>query len=383
MTLAIKQGEHAAPWSEPRPGAQVARAAAYSDARRSGERHPVPIDDDVRRHSRCCGTTPTRSPSFATTWQPRLLSREYDARSGPVAGKTSALLGMGMTERQGGSDVRTNDDARGASRPMAPIGLPDTNGSFSAPMCDAHLVLAQAERGLSCFFLPRFLDDGGRNAVRIQRLKDKLGNRSNASSEVEFEGATAWRLGDEGRGVAVIIEMVRHTRLDCAIGSAGTAACRSCAGAAPRVAPARVRPATGRATADAKRAGRSCARKRSGDRPSPCGSRVPSTRAQDTAEAALARLATPALKYWVCKRAPTVVAEAMEVLGGNGYVEESALPRLYREAPLNSIWEGRATSCVWTYSVRRNANPGRSMRCSSNSRIPAVATLASTAWSTR
>jgi putative acyl-CoA dehydrogenase len=350
MALAMTQGEHATPWSAPQPGAQVARAAGYlmHAEVENGTQCPltmtyagIPV---LRHHA-------DELPSFAATWLPRLLARKYDARSEPVAGKTSALLGMGMTERQGGSDVRTNV-TRAVRESDGTYRLTGHKWFFSAPMCDAHLVLAQAEHGLSCFFLPRFLDDGGRNAVRIQRLKDKLGNRSNASSEVEFEGATAWLLGDEGRGVAVIIEMVRHTRLDCAIGSAGLMR----AAVAQALHHASHRRAFGKrlveqplmqnvladlaleseaATTLALRLARAF------------------DAAEDSAESALARLATPALKFWICKRAPTVAAEAMEVLGGNGYVEESALPRLYREAPLNSIWEGSGN--VMCLDVQRAA----------------------------
>jgi putative acyl-CoA dehydrogenase len=337
MTMALNEGEHAVTWSEPRAGAQVARAAAYlmHAEVESGTQCPltmtfagIPV---LRRHVAAI-------PLFATQWLPRLLSRDYDPRSAPVGDKTSALLGMGMTERQGGSDVRSNT-TRAERGIDGTYRLTGHKWFFSAPMCDAHLVLAQAGHGLSCFFLPRYLDDGNRNAVRLQRLKDKLGNRSNASSEVEFDGATAWLMGEEGRGVAVIIEMVRHTRLDCAIGSAGLTR----AAAAQALHHASHRRAFGKllieqplmrnvladlaleseaATSLALRLARAFD---AGD---------------DTADAALARLATPALKYWICKRAPTVAAEAMEVLGGNGYVEESLLPRLYREAPLNSIWEG-------------------------------------------
>ncbi|HXU54643.1 MAG TPA: acyl-CoA dehydrogenase family protein, partial [Casimicrobiaceae bacterium] len=205
--------------------------------------------------------------------------------------------------------------------------------------CDAHLVLAQAPKGLSCFFLPRVLPDGARNAVRLQRLKDKLGNRSNASCEVEFGGAAGWLLGDEGRGVQVIIEMVQHTRLDCAIGSAGivkSAAAQALHHAQHRRAfgrPLAEQPLMQNVLADlaieAEAAVQSALRLASTFEAN-----------ANEAEAALSRLATPALKYWLCKRAPAVTGEAIEVLGGNGYVEESALPRLYREAPLNSIWEG-------------------------------------------
>ena len=337
MRLAMREGEHCTPWLEPRDGAQVARAVAYllHAEVENGTQCPltmtyaaVPV---LRRHAAAL-------PPLADLWLPRILEREYDPRSLPVADKASALIGMGMTERQGGSDVRANlthaeRSADGSYR------LTGHKWFFSAPMCDAHLVLAQTGAGLSCFLLPRLLPDGTRNAVRIVRLKDKLGNRSNASSEVEFDGAHAWLLGEEGRGVPVIIEMVQHTRLDCAIGSAGLVR----GAVAQALHHATHRRAFGRrlveqplmqnvladltleaeaSTALALRLARAF------------------EAAAPESERSLARLATPAIKYWVCKRAATVVAEAMEVLGGNGYVEESALPRFYREAPLNSIWEG-------------------------------------------
>ena len=337
MALAMNEGEHAAPWSDAGAGAHVARAASYlmHAEVENGTQCPltmtyagIPV---LRRHANAL-------PALATTWLPRLLAREYDGRSVAVVGKASALLGMGMTERQGGSDVRTNT-TRAVRGAQGTYRLTGHKWFFSAPMCDAHLVLAQAEAGLSCFFLPRFLDDGSRNNVHIQRLKDKLGNRSNASSEVDFDGATAWLLGEEGRGVTVIIEMVRHTRLDCAIGSAGLIR----AAAAQALHHASHRRAFGRRLVDqplmqnvladlALESEAATALALRLARAFDAGS--------ETSEAALARLATPALKYWICKRAPAIVAEAMEVLGGNGYVEESALPRLYREAPLNSIWEG-------------------------------------------
>jgi putative acyl-CoA dehydrogenase len=337
MALAMQEGEHCAPWVEPRPGAQVGRAVAYllHAEVENGTQCPLTMTyaatPVLRRHA-------DRLPQLVETWLPRVLAREYDPRSLPVAAKTSALVGMGMTERQGGSDVRANV-TRAEPGVDGTYRLTGHKWFFSAPMCDAHLVLAQAPGGLSCFLLPRCLPDGTRNAVRIVRLKDKLGNRSNASSEVEFEGASAWLLGEEGRGVQVIIEMVQHTRLDCVIGSAGI-----------------VRGATARALHHA-------AHRRAFGKPlieQPLMQNVLADLIVETeastalalrlarafeAEApeddkAFARLATPALKYWVCKRAPTVVAEAMEVLGGNGYVEDSELPRFYREAPLNSIWEG-------------------------------------------
>jgi putative acyl-CoA dehydrogenase len=337
LMLAMIEGEHASPWTEARGGAQVARAAAYLMHARveNGTQCPltmtfaaVPL---LRRHA-------SAIPWLADEWLPRVLSRDYDPRALPVAQKVSALIGMGMTERQGGSDVRVNTTR------AEPVGgsqyrLTGHKWFFSAPMCDAHLVLAQAPKGLSCFLLPRLLSDGTRNAVRLQRLKDKLGNRSNASCEVEFDGAACWLLGDEGRGVQVIVEMVQHTRLDCAIGSAGIVK----SAAAQALHHAQHRRAFGRPLAEhalmqnvladlaiEAEAGVVSALRLASTFESGAGE----------AETALSRLATPALKYWLCKRAPMVVAEAIEVLGGNGYVEESALPRLYREAPLNSIWEG-------------------------------------------
>jgi putative acyl-CoA dehydrogenase len=337
MMLAMIEGEHASPWTEARAGAQVARAAAYLMHAQieNGTQCPltmtfaaVPL---LRRHAGAI-------PWLADEWLPRIVSRDYDPRALPVAQKASALVGMGMTERQGGSDVRANTtraDPVGGSE----YRLTGHKWFFSAPMCDAHLVLAQAPKGLSCFFLPRVLPDGLRNAVRLQRLKDKLGNRSNASCEVEFASAAGWLLGEEGRGVQVIIEMVQHTRLDCAIGSAGIVK----SAAAQALHHAQHRRAFGRPLA-----GQPLMQNVLADLAIEAEAAVVSAlwlastfeAGAGEAEAALSRLATPALKYWLCKRAPAVVAEAIEVLGGNGYVEESPLPRLYREAPLNSIWEG-------------------------------------------
>jgi putative acyl-CoA dehydrogenase len=350
MALAMREGEHCAPWTEPRPGAQVGRAVAYllHAEVENGTQCPLTMTyaaaPVLRRHAAAV-------PQLEKVWLQRLLARDYDPRSRPVADKTSALIGMGMTERQGGSDVRANTTR---AEPTADGGYRLTGHKwfFSAPMCDAHLVLAQAPGGLSCFFLPRILPDSSRNAVRIVRLKDKLGNRSNASSEVEFAGASAWLLGEEGRGVPVILEMVQHTRLDCAIGSAGI-----------------MRGAVARALHHA--AHRHAFGKRLIEQPlmqnvladlvldteasTALALRLARAFEADAAEGekAFARLATPAIKYWVCKRAPAVVAEALEVLGGNGYVEDSELPRFYREAPLNSIWEGSGN--IMTLDVLRAA----------------------------
>ena len=337
MTLAMREGEHCAPWVEARAGAQVARAAAYFVHAQveNGTQCPltmtyasVPV---LRRHAGAFSL-------LSADWLPKIVECVYDPRALPIVAKTSALIGMGMTERQGGSDVRANI-TRAERTDDGSYRLSGHKWFFSAPMCDAHLVLAQADGGLSCFFLPRLLADGSRNAVRIERLKDKLGNRSNASSEVEFDDACAWLLGDEGRGVPVIIEMVQHTRLDCVIGSAGlirAATAQALHHAAHRHAFGRrlvEQPLMQNVLADLvleNEAATALALRLA---------RAYEANASD-AETALARLVTPALKYWVCKRAPQVTAEAMEVIGGNGYVEECALPRLYREAPLNSIWEG-------------------------------------------
>ena len=337
MALAAREGEHCAPWVEARPGAQVARAAAYllHAEVENGTQCPltmtyasVPV---LRKHA-------TSLPAVSETWLPRILARDYDPRSLPVAHKRSALVGMGMTERQGGSDVRANLTAAKRTQDGS-YSLTGHKWFFSAPMCDAHLVLAQASSGLSCFFLPRLLPDGTRNAVRIQRLKDKLGNRSNASSEVEFDDATAWLLGEEGRGVAVIIEMVQHTRLDCAIGSAGLIR----GAVAQALHHARHRRAFGRRLVELPLMQNVLSDLvLEAEAATALALRLARTFEADAAseDVALARLATPALKYWICKRAPATLAEAAEVLGGNGYVEESPLPRMYREAPLNSIWEG-------------------------------------------
>ncbi len=336
MALGKEAGEHSMPWAQPAPGAMVARAAkAFLHGQvENGTQCPltmtfagIPV---LQSHADAV-------PDLTSLWLPRLLAREHDPRSLPVAQKRGALLGMGMTERQGGSDVRSN-------RTRAMAGAGDTfritghKWFFSAPQCDAHLLLAQEEAGLSCFFLPRFTPDGRRNAIRINRLKDKLGNRSNASSEVEFDEALAWRIGVPGKGVTTILEMVRYTRLDCVLGSAGImrgALARALHHARQRVAFGRLLSEqalmqnvladlaleTEAATALALRLARAF------------------ESSADT-ERALARLVTPAAKFWVCKRGPTFAAEAMEVLGGNGYVESSALPRFYRELPVNSIWEG-------------------------------------------
>jgi len=279
------------------------------------------------------------APDLLDAWAPRLLSRDYDRSPLPAAEKRGVTFGMGMTEKQGGSDVRANTtraepDGDGLYR------LTGHKWFFSAPMSDAFLVLAQTGEGLTCFLLPRWLPDGTRNAVRLERLKDKLGNRSNASAEVEFSGAAAWRVGPEGRGVPTILETVTLTRLDCAVASTGLMR----AGLAEAVHHLRHRAAFGKPLVDQPLMRRVLADMAL----DLAGALALSLRLAEAfdmaeaqpAEAAYARLMTPAAKYWICKTAPGFLFEAMECLGGNGYVEESTLPRLYREAPVNAIWEG-------------------------------------------
>ncbi|MFG2804848.1 acyl-CoA dehydrogenase family protein [Streptomyces sp. DT199] len=277
-------------------------------------------------------------PDLAAEWEPRLTSMIYDRELRPAHLKAGALFGMGMTEKQGGSDVRANTTA---ARPLAEDGTYELTGHkwfCSAPMSDGFLVLAQAPGGLTCFLVPRVLGDGTRNVFRIQRLKDKLGNRSNASSEVEFEGTWARRVGEEGRGVRTIIEMVAATRLDCVLGSAGLMR--------QAVAQA-VHHCTYREAFGGKLVDKPLMRNVLADLA--LESEAATTLALRLAaayddggeqERALLRIAVPAAKYWVTKRCPPVTVEAAECLGGNGYVEESGMPRLVRESPLNSVWEG-------------------------------------------
>jgi putative acyl-CoA dehydrogenase len=337
MTLGIGEGLHAAPWAEPKPGAHVARAAGVFMLVQieSGVQCPITMT---------YGSVPAlrRQPEIAAEWLPRIFSRDYDKSFRPADGKRGALIGMAMTEKQGGSDLRANlttalPEASGG--PGAAYRLTGHKWFMSAPMCDAFLVLAQAPAGLSCFFMPRWTPDGALNEIRIQRLKDKLGNKSNASSEVEFEGAWARLIGEEGRGIPNIIEMGNYTRLDCAIGSAGIMR----QAVAQAVHHARHRSAFEKTLADHPLMTRVLADLAlEAEAAMALALRLARAydRQDDPVETAFRRLVTPAAKYWICKRGPALTAEAMEVLGGNGYVEESLMPRLYREAPVNSIWEG-------------------------------------------
>jgi putative acyl-CoA dehydrogenase len=335
MTIAVAHGLHATAWADAAPGAHVARAAKFYVWTQAEGGHGCPISMTY-----ACVPALRHAPELASRFEPLLTATTYDPGLRVPDSKASLLAGMAMTEKQGGSDVRANS-TRAEPAADGSYRLTGHKWFCSAPMCDLFLVLAQAPEGLTCFLLPRVLPDGTRNAMHLQRLKDKLGNRSNASSEVEYDGALAWRVGASGRGVATIIEMVSATRLDCVLGSA--AAIRQASVAAAHHAAFRrsfgmnlvSHPLMGCVLADLAleaEAATSLAMRLAGaaDRAA----------RGDAAEAALLRLALPAAKYWVCKRAPAVAAEALECLGGNGYVEESGMPRLYRDAPLNSVWEG-------------------------------------------
>lgn len=338
MEAGVKHGLHALPWQEPRDGAHVARAALfYMHAQaEAGTLCPLTMTFAVVPALRA-------DPNIAAEWMPRLLSGDYDPTARPVTEKRGATMGMAMTEKQGGSDVRANTTrARplGKGGPGAAYELVGHKWFCSAPMSDAFLTLAQTENGLSCFLLPRWRPDGVRNDFHIQRLKDKLGNRSNASAEIEYRGAYAVMLGPEGRGVRTIIEMVHHTRLDCTVGSAGLMR----QAVAQALHHARHREAFGKRLADqplmqnvlADLAVESEAALVMAMRLAQAFDKS----GQDAQERLFARVGTAVGKYWSCKRAPALIYEAMECLGGNGYVEESILPRLYREAPVNAIWEG-------------------------------------------
>ncbi len=337
LDIVRREGLQAMPWERLRAGSQVARAAAYF------------LQSQVEAGSLCPVTMTFASipvlqnePALFAQLKDKLYARSHDPRDLPIEQKHSIMIGMGMTEKQGGSDVRTNStravplngEGRGAA-----YALTGHKWFFSAPMCDAHLVLARTETGISCFFVPRWRPDGTKNAVLIQRLKDKLGNRSNSSSEVEFQDAWGMMVGEEGRGIPTIIDMANYTRLDCVIGSS-----------------ALMRQALTQAAHHA--AHRSVFGKHLADQPlmqnvladlaleSEAATHLMLRLARafehpdDPLENAWRRIVTPAAKFWICKRALEFSGECMEVWGGNGYVETAPMGRLYREAPVNSIWEG-------------------------------------------
>ncbi|ADB53687.1 acyl-CoA dehydrogenase family protein [Conexibacter woesei] len=334
MQTSVEHAIHALPWREERAGAHAARTALSLTFSQVEAGHGCPI-------TMTFAAVPAlrAQPELLDVWEERLTSARYDSRDVPAAEKTGALCGMGMTEKQGGSDVRANTTvarAVGGGGPGGEYALTGHKWFCSAPMCDLFLVLAQIEgEGVSCFAVPRWRPDGTRNAFHLQRLKDKLGNRSNASSEVEFAGAYGQLVGEPGRGVATIIEMVNHTRLDCVIGSAAGmrwATALATHHAAHRSAFGRLlieQPLMANVLADL------CVESEAATIAA-----MRLARAYDEQDHPFKRIATAVMKYWVCKRNAQHAAEAIEVLGGNGYVEESGMPRLYREAPLNSIWEG-------------------------------------------
>ena len=329
MRTSVGAGLHAAPWADPSPTAHLARAAGFYVRAQVEQGHGCPV-------SMTYAVLPAlrHSPELAADFEPGLTSLDYDPGLRAPAGKAGLLAGMAMTEKQGGSDVRANT-TRAVRTADGSYAITGHKWFCSAPMCDLFLVLAQAEAGLSCFLVPRVLPDGSRNPFALQRLKSKLGNRSNASSEVEFDGTTGWLVGAEGRGVRTILEMVSMTRLDCVIGSAAvqraalTQALHHVHGRDAFGVRLADQPLMQEVTADLAVEVQAAAA---------LFTRLAT--AVDRAETPLLRLAVAAGKYWVCKRTPTVVGEALECLGGAGYVEESPLPRYYRESPLNSIWEG-------------------------------------------
>ena len=339
MQTACEHGHHSLPWREPQHGAHVARAALTY------------LHTQAEAGSGCPLTMTFASvpvlqqlpAALKQQWLPKVLHNAYDGANRPYFDKSALTLGMAMTEKQGGSDVRANTTR---ATPLSVRG----NGELyqlighkwfcSAPMCDGFLVLAQTDAGLSCFLMPRWQADGQKNAMEIQRLKDKLGNRSNASSEIELRGAQAWLVGEEGRGVRTIMDMVALTRFDCVIGSAAlmrqavAQALHHCAGRSAFGTVLNQAPLMQNVLADL--ALESEAALALGMRLATALDRMQN----DEQEKALVRIGTAVAKFWVCKRAPQLIYEAMECLGGGGYVEDSILPRLYREAPVNAIWEG-------------------------------------------
>ena len=333
MSDIARRGLHTGPWAQPQPGAHVARAAGFI------------LQTQIEAGSMCpttmtYGAIPAlaRDAWLAREVLPALLRPAYDPRDLPLAQKRGGLIGMGMTEKQGGSDLRTNTTR---AEPDGADGYRLTGHKwfFSAPQCDAHLVLAQAPGGLSCFYVPRWAPDGSKNPVLIQRLKDKLGNRSNASSEVEFQAAWGHLLGEEGRGIPTILEMGTYTRLDCVLGTTGLM--RQALSQAVHY--ARHRQAFGAALIDQPMM-RNVLADMALEVEAAIALALRLAQAfdaqHDEAQTLLRRLLTPAAKFRICKRGAELAAEAMEVLGGNGYVEDDVQARIYREMPVNSIWEG-------------------------------------------
>jgi putative acyl-CoA dehydrogenase len=331
LATAVEHGLHAAPWADERPAAHVVRAAGFYLWSQTDAGHGCPVSMTYAAVPAL--RAPGVDPALAEDWIARLTTRAYDGELHPA--KPSALAGMAMTEKQGGSDVRAGTTRAVPAGEAGAYALTGHKWFCSAPMSDLFLVLAQAPGGLTCFAVPRILPDGSRNPFALQRLKDKLGNRSNASSEVEFDGTLGWVVGPEGRGVATIAQMVNATRLDCVIGSA--AGMRQAVTQALHH--ARHRSAFGRLLVEQPLMANVLA-DLSIESQAATLLAMRLAAAVDSGESALRRLGTAVAKYAVCKAAPRHVAEALECLGGNGYIEESGMPRLYREAPLNGIWEG-------------------------------------------
>jgi putative acyl-CoA dehydrogenase len=335
MNVAVTRGVHAAPWVNARPGSHVARAAKEFVWGHAEAGHLCPI-------SMTYAVVPAlrANDALSSVYEPLLAAPVYDRSSGPALGKGGLLAGMSMTEKQGGSDVRANT-TRAAPSADGSYRLTGHKWFTSAPMSDLFLTLAQAPGGLSCFLLPRVLPDGTHNAIALQRLKDKLGNRSNASAEIEYDEAVGWLVGEEGRGVRTIIEMVNMTRLDCSIGAATgmrRGVIEAVHHASFRMAFGRrliEQPAMANVLADLaleSEAATTVVLRLAGA--------VDRAARGDAGEVAFRRVALAVTKYWVCKRWPVHAGEALECLGGNGYIEDSGMPRIYREAPLLSIWEG-------------------------------------------
>ena len=337
MKTAIEHGLHSSPWTEPRAGAHVARAARTYLHNQVEAGHGCPI-------TMAFASVPTLrlQPDLLDVWGPKVMARVYDPRNVPIEQKQGVTIGMAMTEKQGGSDVRTNSTRAypiGASGPGQAYELVGHKYFVSAPMCDAFLVLAQTHVGLSCFLLPRWRPDGSKNAMQVLRLKKKMGNASNASSETELRGALAWMVGEEGRGVRNIIEMVSMTRFDCMIGSsagmrmATSQALHHCSVRSAFGKVLNQQPLMQNVLADLALESEAALTLT-----------MRMARAMDhrhvEQEDLLVRLVTAVGKYWICKRTPNHAYEAMECIGGSGVMEDSMMPRLYREAPVNTIWEG-------------------------------------------
>ncbi|MDE2133240.1 MAG: isovaleryl-CoA dehydrogenase [Alphaproteobacteria bacterium] len=337
MRTAIEAGLHASPWSDPRPGAHVARAARSYMHSQVEAGHGCPI-------TMTFAATPCLllQPDLAEKWLPKIMSRVYDPRNVPVEQKQGATIGMAMTEKQGGSDVRANTTRAipiGVEGPGQAYELVGHKFFVSAPMCDAFLLLAWAPNGLSCFLVPRWRPDGTKNPLQILRLKKKMGNVSNASCETELRGALGWMVGKEGRGVATILQMVAMTRFDCMVGS--SAGMRMATSQA--IDHCRQRKAFGKLLID-QPVMQNVLAELAVEAEAAAALTMRIARAldnrSDAHEARLIRLGTALGKYWICKRTPAHAHEAMECIGGSGVMEDSPMPRLYREAAVNAIWEG-------------------------------------------